>query len=79
MKLSNYLAVASLLLAVACSTPAPQKQEVDPNYDQAGKQKAVTVTQTTRGAQISSDDRILFDTGKFEVKQDGQVLLDRVA
>jgi outer membrane protein OmpA-like peptidoglycan-associated protein len=45
----------------------------------AAKRNAVKVTQTSRGAQITSDERILFETGKFDVKSDGSVFLDRVA
>ena len=45
----------------------------------ASKRKAVTVVQTPRGAMISSDERVLFDSGKSNVKQEGQVFIDRVA
>lgn len=51
----------------------------DPNYDAAGKRKAVIVKQTARGAQITSDERILFDIGKSDIKPEGRVFIDRVA
>jgi outer membrane protein OmpA-like peptidoglycan-associated protein len=52
---------------------------VDPNYDANGKPKAVQVRQTERGVQLSSDERVLFDTGKSEIKPDGMVYIERVA
>ena len=75
------LGLAGSLIAVlaACSTPKSGGGE-DPNYDKDGKAKAaVKVTQTARGVQISSDERVLFDTAKTEIKGDGQVFIDRVA
>lgn len=72
--------VAALLLG--CAAPVTKSTSadsgVDPNYD-ATKQKAVKLTQTSRGAEITFDARVLFDTGKAEVKSDGQVAIDRVA
>jgi outer membrane protein OmpA-like peptidoglycan-associated protein len=54
---------------------------VDPNYDASGnsQRKAVTLTQTSRGAQITVDSRVFFDTGKAEIKAEGLTVLDRVA
>lgn len=69
------IAVAGLILAGCASAPGNGKGT---DTDSA-KRNAVKVTQTTRGAQITSDDRILFDTGKSDVKQDGQVFIERVA
>lgn len=70
------LATLTLELAVAgCVTTGGDAR---PDYDQDGGQK-VTVTQTERGAQISSSERILFDTGKSEINASGQVFLDRIA
>lgn len=43
------------------------------------KRKSVTVVQTQRGAVITSDERVLFDSGKSVVKPEGQVFIDRVA
>lgn len=53
-------------------------QGADPRYD-ANSQKAVKLTQTARGAQITIDSRVFFDTGKAEIRGDGVVALDRVA
>ena len=69
------IAVAGLILAGCASAPGTGKGT---DTDSA-KRNAVKVTQTTRGAQITSDDRILFDTGKSDVKQEGQVFIERVA
>ncbi len=69
------IAVAGLILAGCASAPGNGKGT---DTDSA-KRNAVKVTQTARGAQITSDDRILFDTGKSDVKQDGQVFIERVA
>lgn len=69
------IAVAGLILAGCASAPGNGKGT---DTDSA-KRNAVKVTQTTRGAQITSDDRILFDTGKSDVKQEGQVFIERVA
>lgn len=72
----------AVLFVSGCATPTrtaqTANQGVDPNYD-ASKQKAVKLTQTNRGAQITFDARVLFDTGKADVKGDGQVAIDRVA
>lgn len=72
------LATTAALLA-GCATPPSSTSGVDPNYDSAGKRKAVIVKQTDRGAQITSDERILFDTGKADIKGDGQVFVQRIA
>ena len=67
--------LALSLLIVGCQTTGKDGgAETD-----AAKRGAIKVTQTTRGAQITSDERILFDTGKFDIKPDGAVFLDRVA
>lgn len=52
---------------------------VNPNSDANGKPKAVQVRQTERGVQHSSDERVLFDTGKSEINPDGMVYMERVA
>lgn len=76
--LGSGLLVTALLLG--CATPASKTADtgVDPNYD-ASKQKAIKLTQTARGTGITVDARVLFDTGKAEVKIDGQVAIDRIA
>jgi outer membrane protein OmpA-like peptidoglycan-associated protein len=68
-------AVAGLILAGCASAPGSGKGT---DTDSA-KRNAVKVTQTTRGAQITSDDRILFDTGKSDIKREGLIFLERVA
>lgn len=45
----------------------------------ASKRKAVTIVQTPRGALITSDERVLFDSGKSNIKPEGQIFIDRVA
>jgi outer membrane protein OmpA-like peptidoglycan-associated protein len=47
--------------------------------DSAKRKDAVAVTQTSKGVQITSDERILFDTGKSVIKTDGKVYIKRVA
>lgn len=75
MTFSRCLCVFTVVLSLlACST-APK----GPGYDEAAKKKAVKVSQTARGAEIASDERILFNTGKSDIKQDGMVFIDRVA
>ena len=61
---------------VAAPVQRPANAGIDPNYD-ASKQKAVKITQTARGAQITIDARVFFDSGKAVIKDDGLVLLDR--
>lgn len=53
----------------------------DPNYDKDGKLKStpVKVRQTERGVQISSEERVLFDTGRSDIKGDGAIFVERVA
>lgn len=46
-----------------------------PELRRGRQEKAVKVTQTARGAEITSDERILFDTGKSDIKQEVLVLL----
>jgi len=76
--LGSSVFVTALLLG--CATPATKTADkgADPNYD-ASKQKAIKLTQTARGTGITVDARVLFDTGKAEVKADGQVAIDRIS
>jgi len=71
------IALSAAFLLNACVSNS--SKENDPNYDSGGKAKPVKVTQTARGAQLTSDERLLFDSGKAEIKQDGMVYIDRVA
>jgi outer membrane protein OmpA-like peptidoglycan-associated protein len=74
------VALASMCLLAACiSNPAKTAEGDDPNYDASGKAKAVKVTQTARGVQLTSDERVLFETGRAEIKSDGLVYIERVA
>lgn len=79
---SGWLSMLAVLAGLAgCATPpsgSPPTGDA-PTYDQGGAAKAVRVTQTARGVQITSDERVLFDTGRAEVKPDGQIFIDRVA
>ena len=72
----------ALTIAIGGCANAPQQPRadagVDPNYD-AARARAVRLTQTQRGAELAIDARVLFDTGKFDVKAEGQVMLDNVA
>ncbi len=70
------LTSVSVLFLLACQSPGGTGASAETD---AAKRGAVKVTQTARGAQITSDERILFDTGKYEVKPDGAIFLDRVA
>lgn len=53
---------AAVLLA-GCAAPGPN----DPNYDSA-KRKNVSVKQTSRGVEVTVNEAIFFDTGKYELK-----------
>ena len=44
----------------------------------ASKRKAVNVLQTSRGVVLSSDERVLFDSGRSAIKSEGQIYIDRV-
>lgn len=52
---------------------------MSPDYDKNAARKAVTVTQSSRGAVITSDERVLFDSGKSDVSKNGEVFVNRVA
>lgn len=43
------------------------------------QQNEVSVTQTVRGVEIRSSERIMFDSGKYEVKASGKPFLDQMA
>jgi outer membrane protein OmpA-like peptidoglycan-associated protein len=58
------------LMLVACAT--------NPSTD-ASKRKLVRVTQTERGVEITSDERILFDTGEAAIRKEGDVFITRVS
>jgi len=75
-KLMSCVVLASVLVLAGC---AGSGNGNDPAYDKGGKSKAIKVTQTKRGVQITSDERVLFDSGKAEIKADGVVYIQRVA
>ena len=52
---------------------------MSPDYDKNAARKAVTVTQSSRGAVITPDERVLFDSGKSDVSKNGEVFVNRVA
>lgn len=76
--------IALFALIGGCAAPGGGEasrtaaQGTDPRYDAAG-QKAVKLTQTARGAQITFDSRVLFETAKADIRGDGNIALDRVA
>lgn len=78
---TSIIAIATLVLTACASNPSGSSGELgaDPNYDKGGKAKAVKVTQVARGVQITSDERVLFETGRFDIKGDGLVYIERVA
>jgi outer membrane protein OmpA-like peptidoglycan-associated protein len=78
LKMLGLLGPCTVLFLGCASTGGPGSEGSSADTD-AAKRNAVKVTQTSRGAQITSDERILFETGKFDVKTDGTVFLDRVA
>jgi outer membrane protein OmpA-like peptidoglycan-associated protein len=69
-----YFCLLCTLLLAGCATPGDGGKSTD-----SAKRTAVKVTQTSRGALITSDERILFDTGKAEIKSNGKVFIDRVS
>lgn len=58
-------AVLLLSLLTACATP-PASHDV-------------TISQTARDVEIRSSDKILFDSGKADIKPEGRAFLDQVA
>lgn len=81
LKLTSAASIAMLVLSACVTNPGATSTNPgqDPNYDKGGKAKAVKVTQTPRGVQITSDERVLFDTGSTDIKADGIVYTERVA
>jgi outer membrane protein OmpA-like peptidoglycan-associated protein len=56
------------------------QQGADVRYDANGaSKKPLTVKQTERGVEIVADERVFFDSGKFEVKPAGVDVLKKVA
>jgi outer membrane protein OmpA-like peptidoglycan-associated protein len=64
----NLCLLAMVILVSACASNKPKN---DAN--------AVKVTQTARGAQLTTDERLLFSSGKAEVGIYGMVYIERVA
>lgn len=72
---------AVALIFSGCAAPPPTAAPTgeDPNYDKAGRVNAVKVVQTARGVQITSDERVLFETGKSDIRSEANVFIDKVA
>lgn len=66
------LLIVTAAVLTACATPG-----ANPDYDKNGK--PIKVTQTARGVQITSDERVLFETGKSTVRSEGAAFIERVA
>lgn len=62
--IKNVFLLTLVLLVSACASNKPQNNA-----------NAVTVTQTARGAQLTSDERLLFSSGKAEVGPYGMVYI----
>jgi outer membrane protein OmpA-like peptidoglycan-associated protein len=84
-KIITVSAISALILLTGCAAPAlrgvataPTNPGVDPNYD-ASKQKAVKLTKTDRGYQMTFDARVFFDTGKSVIKEEGMEAMNRAA
>lgn len=78
------VSVSFALLTAGCVASTGPKtgagaDGTDPNYDANGKPKAVQIRQTERGVQLTSDERVLFDVGKADIKPEGMVYIERVA
>lgn len=75
-KMVGGVVLAGLLVLAGC---AGSGNGGDPAYDKGGKSKPIKVTQNKRGVQITSDERVLFDSGRAEIKTDGAIYVQRVA
>lgn len=64
LRAHRLLLIVLALLLGACASPAS---------------KNVQITQTARGVEIRSSDKILFDSGKADIKPEGKAFLDRIA
>ncbi len=89
-KLALFVLFSALALIACVTNPVVNAVEKsanqgdDPNYDKDGKLKSaqvkvVKVSQTQRGVQITSDERVLFETGRSDIKGEGVVFVERVA
>lgn len=67
--INKCVVITTLVLTLIGLTGCATTQQTD----------GITITQTTRGVEISSANSILFDTGKYELEPGGQKFLDRVA
>lgn len=70
------IGLAAAILLSACATTGSGSGE-NPNYDSA-KRKNVTVKQTSRGVEVTVNESVLFDSGKYELKAASNEVLDRV-
>lgn len=78
---NHWIGVVALCGLVGCAAPGGSQPAGSPSgaATDAAQRKAVKVTQTADGVVISSDERILFDTGKSVIRDGGQVYVDRVS
>jgi outer membrane protein OmpA-like peptidoglycan-associated protein len=88
MQRLSSLFFASFVISVSflsgCAVPqganGSDAQGADPRYDANGaSKKALTVKQTARGVEIVAEERVFFDSGKFDLKPAGVEVLKKVA
>lgn len=63
--------LALVLLVNGCATMG--------NAPSNATDKGITVTQTDRGAMVTVSERILFETGKYEIRKETTEILDKLA
>ena len=79
LTLFGAIAAVALIFSGCAAPPTAAPTGEDPNYDKAGRVNAVKVVQTARGVQITSDERVLFETGKSDIRSEANVFIDKVA
>lgn len=78
--LFSFLAAITVFL-MGCATNGGAGVNATPTGDATtdnSKRKAIRVTTTEKGALITADEKILFDTGRAEIKPSGMVLIENV-
>ncbi len=76
---TRLIGILFLTLGLGACVTLPTTDDASASDSAAVEKKSVRLSQTPQGAMISSDDRILFDTGKSDIKPEGEIFLDRVA